>query len=48
MKQTADQIRDKDPQAVSDVLEFYTDHQKRELEDLSLGESSIIFMYRFI
>lgn len=22
----------KDPQAVLDVLEFYTDHQKRELE----------------
>ena len=32
----------KDPQAVLDVLEFYTDHQKRELEDLSLGKSSII------
>ena len=29
----------KDPQAVLDVLEFYTDHQKRELEDLSLGKS---------
>ena len=28
----------KDPQAVLDVLEFYTDHQKRELEDLSLGK----------
>ncbi|KDR78111.1 hypothetical protein GALMADRAFT_224500 [Galerina marginata CBS 339.88] len=27
----------KDPQAVLDVLEFYTDHQKRELEDMSLG-----------
>lgn len=27
----------KDPQAVLDVLEFYTDHQKRELEDLSMG-----------
>jgi hypothetical protein len=38
----------KDPQAVLDVLEFYTDHQKRELEDLSLGKSSIIFMHRFI
>lgn len=25
----------RDPQAVLDVLEFYTDHQKRELEDLS-------------
>ncbi len=24
----------KDPQAVLDVLEFYTDHQKRELEDM--------------
>ncbi|KAF8638148.1 hypothetical protein AX14_010224 [Amanita brunnescens Koide BX004] len=24
----------RDPQAVLDVLEFYTDHQKRELEDL--------------
>ena len=28
----------KDPQAVLDVLEFYTDHQKRELEDLSIGK----------
>ncbi|KAF5329233.1 hypothetical protein D9619_009313 [Psilocybe cf. subviscida] len=27
----------KDPQAVLDVLEFYTDHQKREFEDMSLG-----------
>ncbi|PPQ70000.1 hypothetical protein CVT24_003775 [Panaeolus cyanescens] len=29
----------KDPQAVLDVLEFYTDHQKREreMEDMSLG-----------
>ncbi|KAF9552088.1 Pkinase-domain-containing protein [Agrocybe pediades] len=27
----------KDPQAVLDVLEFYTDHQKREMEELSLG-----------
>ena len=35
----------KDPQA---VLEFYTDRQKRELENLSLGESSIFFMYRFL
>jgi hypothetical protein len=26
----------KDPQAVLDVLEFYTDHQKRELEDLGM------------
>jgi hypothetical protein len=28
----------KDPQAVLEVLEFYTDHQKREIEDLSIGE----------
>jgi len=27
----------KDPQAVLEVLEFYTDHQKREIEDMSLG-----------
>ncbi|KAH6890934.1 STE/STE20/PAKA protein kinase [Coprinopsis sp. MPI-PUGE-AT-0042] len=27
----------KDPQAVLDVLEFYTDRQKQELEDLSIG-----------
>ncbi|KAF9477419.1 Pkinase-domain-containing protein [Pholiota conissans] len=27
----------KDPQAVLDVLEFYTDHQKREMEDMSMG-----------
>lgn len=27
----------KDPQAVLDVLEFYTDRQKQELEDLSVG-----------
>src|ERR1700753_2420954 len=26
----------KDPQAVLDVLEFYTDHQKREMEELGL------------
>ena len=38
----------KDPQAVLDVLEFYTDHQKREMEDLgvrsgsSLTSSSIV------
>jgi hypothetical protein len=32
----------KDPQAVLDVLEFYTDHQKRELEDMSLGNLSSI------
>ena len=28
----------KDPQAVLEVLEFYTDHQKREIEDLTIGE----------
>ena len=27
----------KDPQAVLEVLEFYTNHQKREIEDMSLG-----------
>lgn len=27
----------KNPQAVLDVLEFYTDHQKRELEDMTMG-----------
>ncbi|TEB25397.1 Pkinase-domain-containing protein [Coprinellus micaceus] len=27
----------KDPQAVLDVLEFYTDRQKQELEDMSVG-----------
>jgi len=35
----------KDPQAVLDVLEFYTDHQKRELEDMGIrsgaGSSSM-------
>lgn len=30
----------KDPQAVLDVLEFYTDHQKRELEELGLYPNS--------
>lgn len=33
----------KDPQAVLDVLEFYTDHQKRELEEMggpSMGRSN--------
>lgn len=34
----------KDPQAVLDVLEFYTDHQKRELEDMSLGKLSSILL----
>ncbi|CAL1697571.1 unnamed protein product [Somion occarium] len=29
----------KDPQAVLDVLEFYTDHQKREMEELGFGSS---------
>lgn len=32
----------KDPQAVLDVLEFYTDHQKRELEDM--GASFHLFV----
>ncbi|OSD03749.1 Pkinase-domain-containing protein [Trametes coccinea BRFM310] len=27
----------KDPQAVLDVLEFYTDHQKREMEEMGYG-----------
>ncbi|KAH9837838.1 Pkinase-domain-containing protein [Rhodofomes roseus] len=27
----------KDPQAVLDVLEFYTDHQKREMEEMGIG-----------
>ncbi|KAH9915306.1 kinase-like domain-containing protein [Fomitopsis serialis] len=27
----------RDPQAVLDVLEFYTDHQKREMEELGVG-----------
>ncbi|KAL4070125.1 kinase-like domain-containing protein [Scleroderma yunnanense] len=27
----------RDPQAVLDVLEFYTDHQKRELEEMGMG-----------
>jgi len=30
----------KDPQAVLDVLEFYTDHQKREMEELGLYPNS--------
>nr|AAS46755.1 p21 activated kinase-like protein [Pleurotus djamor] len=29
----------KDPQAVLDVLEFYTDHQKREMEEMGAKES---------
>ncbi|OBZ74620.1 Serine/threonine-protein kinase CLA4 [Grifola frondosa] len=29
----------KDPQAVLDVLEFYTDHQKREMEELGYGST---------
>lgn len=33
----------KDPQAVLDVLEFYTDHQKRELEDM--GELIVLMAY---
>lgn len=31
----------KDPQAVLDVLEFYTDHQKRELEEMGMGMPSM-------
>ncbi|EIW51177.1 Pkinase-domain-containing protein, partial [Trametes versicolor FP-101664 SS1] len=31
----------KDPQAVLDVLEFYTDHQKREMEELGYGSSRV-------
>ena len=30
----------KDPQAVLDVLEFYTDHQKREMEEFSLSTTT--------
>ncbi|OJA13568.1 hypothetical protein AZE42_06112, partial [Rhizopogon vesiculosus] len=30
----------KDPQAVLDVLEFYTDHQKREMEDMGMPSIS--------
>ncbi|KAI0318186.1 kinase-like domain-containing protein [Amylostereum chailletii] len=30
----------RDPQAVLEVLEFYTDHQKRELEELGLSSST--------
>lgn len=30
----------KDPQAVLDVLEFYTDHQKRELEEMGMSSIS--------
>ncbi|KAI0729129.1 Pkinase-domain-containing protein [Fomitopsis betulina] len=30
----------RDPQAVLDVLEFYTDHQKRELEEMGVGYGS--------
>jgi hypothetical protein len=33
----------KDPQAVLDVLEFYTDHQKRELEDM--GEWLVAYSF---
>src|ERR1700722_723605 len=31
----------KDPQAVLDVLEFYTDHQKRELEEMGMRSGSL-------
>jgi len=27
----------KDPQAVLEVLEFYTDHQRREMEEIAIG-----------
>ncbi|KAI0270651.1 kinase-like domain-containing protein [Gloeopeniophorella convolvens] len=32
----------RDPQAVLDVLEFYTDHQKREMEELGLSPATRI------
>lgn len=32
----------KDPQAVLDVLEFYTDHQKRELEEMDMGNDTFL------
>jgi len=35
----------KNPQAVLDVLEFYTDHQRREIEENGLGLS---FFFNFI
>ncbi|THH02373.1 hypothetical protein EW026_g489 [Hermanssonia centrifuga] len=31
----------KDPQAVLDVLEFYTDHQKREMEDMGFSSGLV-------
>lgn len=31
----------KDPQAVLDVLEFYTDHQKREMEDMGAFDCAL-------
>ncbi|THU83330.1 PBD-domain-containing protein [Dendrothele bispora CBS 962.96] len=39
----------KDPQAVLDVLEFYTDHQKREMEEMggiATSSSTMSFMSR--
>ena len=30
----------RNPQAVLEVLEFYTDHQKREMEELGLSPST--------
>jgi len=35
----------KNPQAVLDVLEFYTDHQRREIEENGLGSP---FFFHFI
>ena len=32
----------RDPQAVLDVLEFYTDHQKREMEEMGLSPATRI------
>ena len=37
----------KDPQAVLDVLEFYTDHQKREMED-SMGTFNSISSFTIL
>lgn len=37
----------KDPQAVLDVLEFYTDHQKRELEDMGKSRDSTLLFLSF-
>jgi serine/threonine-protein kinase CLA4 len=32
----------RNPQAVLDVLEFYTDHQKREMEEMGLSPATRI------